>query len=193
MSNINRKEYIYKCPNCGYLPYADQITLFSKVVSPEYGNESSSITRCQCNKCGRKDLLLCSIDDEDAIDARSKANLEEEYIDIWDIESEKRKNEIYEKASSDKLNRLLELMQRRHRLESLLVLEYFDGYTNGTDESVSTLIYEMYDILKKAKSEGKISEDFIKKEDRIVQDSLPYACDEIDKAVIQIMNEENHK
>lgn len=192
MSNLDRSNYIFKCPNCGYLPYSDQVTIFSKSSYPEFGDEKESVTKCQCNKCGSKNLILCSVDDEVAIEARRNAN-KEEYIDPWDVASEERKKEIYKKANVDKLNRLLELMQRRNRLESLLILEYFDGQTNGTDECMWKLMFEIYDILKTAKADGKISESYVKEEDLIIQDSLPYGFEEIDKAIISVMNEEKNR
>ena len=189
---MNRPCILFKCPNCGALPYGDQIELISRIKQPDYCSaDSVGVTRATCKNCGSKEVTASVVSDEEYYEACRKANGEKPYVDVWEQESIRRVEETSKNASPEKLNRLLQLMKRYSRLQSLLILEYFDGQTNGTDEGEMVLIGEIYEILRNAKKDGKISESYWTEEDSIVANSLPYSIEEAEDAVAKIMKEEN--
>lgn len=187
-----RPEYAFKCPKCGLRPYGDQIKFKYSRIFPQF-KEWETVTKVECSECGSKDLIPVVVDSEEYAEACSKANLEEPYVDMFEVASEERRNEIYKEASQEKLERLSELMRRYNRILSLMILEYLDGNANRTDESDYTIMWEIYKLLCQAQKDGKLPVGPEDKEDIIIHDSIAYSLEDEENAIAKVMKDENKK
>lgn len=184
-----RTEIAYRCPNCGLRIYGDQVKFIYGKISPNF-HEAETIIKAECTTCGSKELIPVVIDADEYHKGCRKANGEEPFDDMWDKWSKERVEKIYNNSSQEKLERLKELLDRYHRLESLIILEYFDGSANGTDESTYRILWEVHDVIKQAIKDGKIKGALFNPDDEKVCDSMPYSVEDVNKAVRNVINGE---